>query len=150
MVATTGIAALLVGVGVSADTSHASSPSQRLITLIGHQKSFHIVDNAPAGDSAGDAGVLAGTLSQHGKHVGRYQGYCVQIDSRGHSQCTFTYALPKGQIVIEVGYGPGVNGNNTTHEPVVGGTGHYAKARGYATGRETSQTTIKEVIHLQN
>jgi hypothetical protein len=162
IVATTGVASLLVGVGVSAGTSaasssshtssssHASSSSQRVITLTGHQRSLHIVDNAPKGDSAGDFGILAGKLSQHGRHVGGYQGYCVQIDSRGHSQCTFTYALPKGQIVIVTGYGSGVNGNKTTHEPVVGGTGSYATARGYATGQETSRTTIKEVVHLLN
>jgi hypothetical protein len=95
-------------------------------------------------------GVLAGTLSEHGKHVGRYQGYCVQIDGNGHSQCTFTLALPAGQVVIETGYGAGVNGNKTTHEPIVGGTGTYSTARGFAVGQETGRTTIKEVLHLQS
>jgi hypothetical protein len=149
MVAATGIAAVAVALGTLAGSSSASSSSQHVVALTGHQTSLHVVDNGRKGMSAGDLGVLAGKLSRNGSRVGRYQAYCVQIDANGHSECTFTLALPAGQVVIETGYGAGVNGNKKTHEPIVGGTGKYSTARGYATGVETSRTTIKEVLHLQ-
>ena len=74
----------------------------------------------------------------------------MQIDANNHSQCTFSFALPEGQLVIAAGYGPGINGDDITQEPIVGGTGDTAKAGGYAEGRETGQDTIEEVIHLQD
>jgi hypothetical protein len=150
LVAATGIAALVAGTAALAGTSSASGSGDKVIALTGHQTSQHIVDNGHKGDSVGDFGVIVGKLSRHGKHVGRYQAYCVQIDANGHSQCTFTLALPGGQIVLETGYGPGINGNKTVHEAIVGGTGKYAGAHGYTSGQETGRTTIKEVLYLQN
>jgi hypothetical protein len=70
----------------------------------------------------------------------------VQIDGHGHSQCTFTFALPAGQVVIETGYSAGINGNKKTHEPIVGGTGKYSRARGYAPGEETGRNSQDWVV----
>lgn len=139
---------MLVGVGAWAATSEASSSDAKTFALEGQQTILHVVDQAPTGDSAGDIGVLGGDLTRNRKPAGKYQGYCVQIDADNHSQCQFTFALPEGQLVIVTGYGPGINGDEVTREAIVGGTGAYAKARGYAEGRETGEGTIEEIIHL--
>jgi hypothetical protein len=148
IVAGAAVVVAMAGLGGWAMASQASS-SARTFTLEGHQTTMHVVDAAPTGDSAGDVGVLAGDLTRDGKPAGKYQGYCVQIDANDHSQCTFTLGLPEGQIVIETGYGPGINGDEVTQEPIVGGTGAYAKARGHGEGRETGPDTIEETIHLE-
>lgn len=148
IVAGAAVVVVMVGLGGWAVASQASG-SSRTFTLEGHQTTLQVVDQAPTGDSGGDIGVLAGDLSRDGKPAGKYQGYCVQIDATNHSQCTFTLALPEGQLVIATGYGPGINGDEVTQEPIVGGTGAYAKARGHAEGRETGPDTIEETIHLE-
>ena len=139
--------ALMMGLGAWSVQSRASDEG-KTFTLEGRQAGFHVVDAAPTGDSAGDLGTLAGELSRNGTRVGKYQGYCVQLDADGHSECQFTLVLPAGQIVLASGFGPGINGDAVTHEPIVGGTGDYAKARGYAEGRETGEDTIEYRVHL--
>ena len=74
------------------------------VTFDLRQTAEHVVDQAPAGDSAGDTAVLAGDLLRGGEKAGQYQGYCVYITSGAHSQCSFTLALPDGQIVLSTGY----------------------------------------------
>ena len=53
------------------------------------------------------------------------------------SECSFTLALPEGQLSIRGGYGEGINGNDKVLESVVGGTGRYAFVRGYDVGEDT-------------
>ena len=142
-----GLAATTGVVGVTTASS-ASGSSTETFTLIGHEKAFHVVDNGRKGDSAGDDGTIAGTLNRDGKQVGRYLAECVQTDGSGHSLCRFALALPGGQLVLETGYGKGVNGNKVVHEAIVGGTGTYAGASGYTDGTETGRTTVNWVIHL--
>lgn len=126
----------------------AAPAKKKDFTLDAHQTSMQVVDQAPTGDSAGDFGVLAGDLNRDGQPAGHYQGYCVQIDTNGHSECTFTLALPEGQLQIVSGYGDGINGADVAQDPIVGGTGAYAKVRGYADGQETGPDTLVWKTHL--
>ena len=150
IVAAAAVVVSMMGLGAWAVTAQASSSGNETFTLEAHQTSFHVVDAPPKGDSAGDSGTLAGNLSRDGEPVGKYLGSCVQIDAEGHSQCQFSFALPEGQLVIMSGYGPGINGNRVAREAIVGGTGHYAQARGYTVGRETGRNNGEEVIHLRD
>lgn len=143
------VAVATIGLGAWAVSSQATESHGKTFTVTGHQTTAQFVDAAPAGDSGGDLGALGGTLTRDGHAAGRYVGVCVQIDADNHSQCQFTLALPEGQLVLATGYGPGMNGDEVTHEPIVGGTGDYAKARGYAVGREQGEDTIIETIHLE-
>lgn len=144
-----GLAAAAGGIGLTT-ASNAAAGTTETLTLIGHLKSQHIVDNGKKGDSAGDVGTLSGTLSRDGKSVGRYLGVCTQLNARGRSVCQFVFALPHGQLEIQSGYGAGVNGNRVVRDAIIGGTGAYAGARGDAAGQETGRTTIKEVLHIQD
>jgi hypothetical protein len=146
--AVTGLAATAGVIGVTT-ASNATGSTTQTLTLVGHVKAMHIVDNGKKGDSAGDVGTISGTLSRGGKQVGRYLAVCTQFDARGHSICQFVLALPDGQLEIQSGYGKGLNGNRLVHDAIIGGTGAYAGATGDATGTEGGRT-FKEVIHLQS
>ena len=114
-----------------------------------HQTAEHVVDQAPAGDSAGDTAVLAGDLLRGGEKAGQYQGYCVYITSGANSQCSFALALPDGQIVLSTGYGSFNGETMPSRDPIVGGSGSYSKARGYAEGTEGDQGGLRYVLHVE-
>ncbi len=113
------------------------------------QTTEHVVDQAPTGDSPGDTAVLAGDLLRGGEKAGQYQGYCVYITSGANSQCTFTLALPDGQLVLSTGYGAFNGETPPSRDPIVGGSGAYSKARGYAEGRESDEGGIRYVLHVE-
>ena len=119
------------------------------VTLDLRQTAEHVVDQAPPGDSAGDTAVLTGDLLRDGKKAGQYQGYCVYITSGANSQCTFTLALPDGQLVLATGYGTFNGETPPSRDPIVGGSGAYSKARGYAEGRENDQGGIRYILHVE-
>ncbi len=113
------------------------------------QTTEHVVDQAPPGDSAGDTAVLAGDLIRGGEKVGQYQGYCLYITSGANSQCSFTLALPDGQLVLSTGYGSFNGETMPSRDPIVGGSGTYSKARGYAEGTESDEGGLRYVLHVE-
>ncbi len=113
------------------------------------QTAEHVVDQAPAGDSAGDTAVLAGDLIRGGEKVGQYQGYCLYITSGANSQCSFTLALPDGQLVLSTGYGSFNGETMPSRDPIVGGSGTYTKARGYAEGTESDEGGLRYDLHVE-
>lgn len=113
------------------------------------QTAEHVVDQAPAGDSAGDTAVLAGDLIRGGEKAGQYQGYCVYITSGANSQCSFTLALPDGQIVLSTGYGSFNGETMPSRDPIVGGSGTYSKARGYAEGTESDEGGLRYSLRVE-
>ena len=149
IVAAVAVGVVLAGLGVWVAVGSASPSKKKSFTLEAHQTAMHVVDQEPTGDSAGDFGVLAGDVTRDGQPAGHYQGYCVQIDANGHSQCTFTVALPEGQLQIASGYGDGINGDDVAQDPIVGGNGAYANVRGTADGRETGPDTLEWTTHLE-
>jgi len=140
-----GVAVLLVVWVVQSN----ADDSARTMTLDLRQTSEHVVDQSPTGDSAGDMAVLAGELRRGGEEGGQYQGYCVYITSGANSQCTFTLALRDGQLVLATGYGEFNGDTPPSRDPIVGGSGAYSAARGYASGEETGEGTIRYVVHLR-
>jgi hypothetical protein len=108
---------------------------------------FDGVDQPPRGDSVGDEQIFGGKLVSHGHPRGRVQAYCVVISST-NQECSFTYALHGGQLAVLVGYGKGVSGNHSSRDPIVGGSGVYAGARGEISGREVGPRKDRLVFHL--
>ena len=119
------------------------------MTLDLRQTTEHVVDQAPKGDSAGDTAVLAGDVMRDGQKAGDYQGYCVYITSGANSQCMFSLGLPDGQLVLAVGYGKFNGETPPSRDPIVGGSGAYSTARGYAEGGESPGGGIRYVLHLE-
>jgi hypothetical protein len=145
--AAAGLIAVIVAALV-AWTEQASGDAKKTFTLDGKLTAFTPVDLAAAGESPGDLGVIAGTLSENGDDAGSYQGYCVSITGPSNSECTFTFALEDGQLVVTTGYGDFNGADDTARSPVVGGTGAYANTRGWVEESEPSEDTIHMVFHL--
>ncbi len=126
-----------------------SSDSTETFEVDGQITSFTPVDLPPEGDSPGDQGVLAGTLTREGQDAGSYQGFCVNITDPSNSECTFSFALEDGQIVVTTGYGTFNGAQDTAESPIIGGTGSYSSARGWIEESETGEGTIQVKFHIE-
>ena len=145
-----GIVAVIAAVVVGWASLASGDPKNTLV-LEGKQTSFTPVELPPDGDSPGDEAVLAGTLSKDGKSSGTYQGYCVLIAPPDTTQCTYSFALEDGQIIVSTGYGAfngGEHGN--PRNPIVGGSGSYSKARGWVEEAESGDGTFTETFHFES
>lgn len=141
------IAALIATATAVAASSYASSGTTGTLDLTGKVTAFHTaLDAKPAGQSAGDIGYETGTIFEHGKRIGRFQGVCTSLPEQSQ-QCSFTLGLPGGQLIVESGYGPGFNTGSVALEAIVGGTGTYVGARGQ--GRDRELTDRKLAFRLQ-
>jgi hypothetical protein len=141
------VLALTIAAFVVAVTSTAASGGDKTLDFTGTVTGFHVaLDAKPAGQSAGDIGYELGTVSAHGKRVGRFQGVCTQLPQES-SQCAFTLGLPDGQILIQAAYGPGFNTGAVAREAIIGGTGAYAGIQGQGLDRELSNTKL--AFHLE-
>ena len=149
-IAAVGAAGAAVVISVAAWSVQSNAQDRKAkMTFDLRQTAEHVVDQAPTGDSAGDTAVLAGELLRSGEKAGQYQGYCVYITSGANSQCSFTLALPDGQLVLSTGYGSFNGETPPSRDPIVGGSGAYSKARGYAEGGETDQGGLRYILHVE-
>ncbi|MEY2467313.1 MAG: hypothetical protein QOF21_11, partial [Actinomycetota bacterium] len=98
-VAAAGIVAVVVAALIGWAVT-ASGANKNTFAVDGQITAFTPIDLGPAGDSPGDQGVIAGTLTQDGANAGAYQGHCVNITDPSHSECTFSFFLDDGQIVV--------------------------------------------------
>lgn len=126
----------------------ANADAEEVMNIEGRITDFQPVDLAAPGDSPGDMGIMRGDLLRDGKPSGKFQAYCVTVNGPEQSECSFTLALPDGQLSVRGGYGDGINGDDTVRETVIGGTGRYAFARGYDIGTET-ESGFKMELHLK-
>jgi hypothetical protein len=124
------IAASVLVVLVSIGVGQGDATSRGVITRSLHARAttYVQIDNGKRGRSAGDISTFTHALTEHGRRVGRDEGYCVRILS-GTSECTMTTVLSDGQITIA---GP-FNYVGVNHLAVTGGTGAYAHVRGSVT-----------------
>lgn len=150
--AITGILLVATGASVALNAhgdpamagSDGGATTMRLTLL---KEFFHSVDQAPRGNSVGDEQIFGGALIGHGHRRGRLQAYCVVI-SATNQECSFTYALGGGQLASLVGYGKGLSGNHSSRDPIVGGSGVYAGARGEISDREVGARKDRLVFRL--
>jgi hypothetical protein len=102
------------------------------------------VDNAPSGPSAGDTFTFTGKLT--GRTSGTEQGSCTLVTATA-SQCSISGFFAAGQLVFE-----GAVPLDRTHfqVPLVGGTGRFARAGGFADVHVLNATGTEAdlVIHV--
>jgi hypothetical protein len=142
-----GVVALAaVGVG-AANGIAATSDTVQLDAKLTATK--HI-DAAPKGYSAGDRSLAAGTLvdAMTKKRSGHILLDCVDMPA-GTGECALTFALPAGHVAVLASYGKGFSGQSTAHDPIVGGTGAYATARGHTDEVETGNGKMHFTLHLE-
>jgi hypothetical protein len=125
---------LLAAVGALALPAAPAAAETRTTTIKARSQldQVQLVDNAPAGDSAGDLLIFTERLvDRRGRRIGSDAASCVRLfDSR--SLCTGTYKLPGGQLMVQL-LQPGVSGTRTYDQAITGGTGRFAGARGTVT-----------------
>jgi hypothetical protein len=143
VVATLLVSAAVAATARGAQAGRAQHGSQ--IIVVRETATFTSrIDNAPSGPSAGDAFTFTGTLA--GRQNGSEQGACTFVTA-AVTQCSITAFLPTGQVVFE-----GQLPFDQTHfqVPIVGGTGQFARARGFADVQVTNATgTIDDVtMHI--
>lgn len=116
-------------VALAAFAVPAAGASAKTFTLKATSKvtKAQIVDNAPAGDSAGDLLVFTEDLfNARGKQIGSDAATCVRLFD-ATSLCTGVYKLRGGQVMVQL-LQPGPSG--TYDQAVTGGTGRFEGARG--------------------
>ena len=109
-----------------------------------------VIERAPAQDMKMVGGVLtfANPIYDRSnmRHIGRDQGFCVHIALAKGDECTWTTFLPDGQISAD---GP-LSDTETTRVAVIGGTGRYVGAHGWAEEKVHNKagTEFEVVFHL--
>jgi Dirigent-like protein len=102
------------------------------------------IDNPPSGASGGDAFTFTGNLA--GRKSATEQGACTLVTATA-SQCSITAFFAAGQLVFD-----GAVPLNQTHfeVPITGGTGRFARARGFADVHvlNATGTEAELVIHV--
>ncbi len=113
--------------------ANASVPAaaNKTFTLVEHADTDVVTDTGKKGDSAGDLLTFANDLYNAGNttKVGTDNGYCVRTVVGKAWECWWTATLKGGQITVQ---GPFYDAGDSTLA-ITGGTGIYAKARGYMT-----------------
>lgn len=142
-------AATVAAAGLLAWAVTANGDERNTFAVDGQITAFTPVDLGEEGDSPGDQGVIAGILTADGEDAGAYQGHCVNITDPSNSECTFSFFLDDGQIVVTTGYGQLNGAGDSAESPITGGTGRYSEARGYIEETETGEGTIHVVFHLE-
>jgi len=127
-------------------TGRSTAPAQSLYRLHEVDTSVVPVDNPPQGTSAGDLLVFTARVSMAGKRFGRYVGNCAFV-TRTEIFCSIDLNV-YGQGRIEFA------GELSTQRAdavmaVTGGTGSFARARGYLKNHQTSTgTSADQVLYL--
>ena len=150
----TAAVALAVGAGLA-----AAKPEQRAqartLTVVIKNRDYRVVDLAPAGESIGDLRVGNAELwnRRETRRIGSFHILCA-LTQRGEqaqlTTCDFTFRLSGGEITTQ-----GVNRRASISapaaadvEPIVGGTGRYAGARGTAQLRPSQADKRTVVLRL--
>jgi hypothetical protein len=126
----TGLAvAAIAGLGAFAAAASGSGDPGRqasAIRLQGEITGQQLVDNPPAGESAGDLAVFTEHLSRAGRRIGEMTGSCVLIAPPAQFQCSAVAELPGGDLALTAN----VDEGGASKGAITGGTGGYRRARG--------------------
>jgi allene oxide cyclase len=122
--------AIVVAVGVGLAVVNATAKDKPKGE---HHGTIHVIEHADTDsidvDAVGHVLTFANPVfdSSDATKVGTDQGYCVRVVAHTSWECNWTTFLHDGQITVE---GPFSDSGNTV-VAITGGTGKYAKARGW-------------------
>jgi allene oxide cyclase len=130
------------------------TPHVRTVTVVEHPDTdtqIFITNPTTKVDAVGDQLPFANPIFDKAdkKKVGSDQGNCVRVVAGVSWECNWTTFLPKGQITVE---GPFLDSGAATKLAITGGTGSYAKVRGYMVLRANAKDPKKFdfVFHLDD
>ena len=135
----TPIVLAAIGALALSPASAAAKGHDRTITIKARSQldQVQLVDDAPAGESAGDVLVFTERLfDPNGKRIGSDAASCVRLFDVT-SLCTGTYTLPRGRVMVQL-VQPGPTG--TYDQAITGGTGRLSPAPAGRSGSPSSRT----------
>jgi hypothetical protein len=147
VMATGAVSALQGGAfAVKAQPAAGDAATSQVLSFTTTMKSFHAIDVAPKGLSAGDGYVILGQPHSGGKVIGRATASCTFTYTKKPVivVCTVDYALKNG-IITTMGYS--ATGGNPLALVVTGGTGAFANVRGFGKLQPTSSGS-QVTLHL--
>lgn len=122
----------------------ASATQTSVIRITDRELSYRRLDQGPRGAGPGDVEIAWQALYNRRittRALGHSELLCTFLTRRSRN-CTGTYFLPKGKIVVE-----GVIGSRLLYElPVVGGTGIYSSSRGSLLVTTATLDPRKEIL----
>lgn len=155
----TVVAVLAVGAGAGAamtasGTASADTASRTAgaFTVQTHSRTETNLDLGKTGFSPGDQDLFTGSLTRHGKHVGRLVGTCTTARvgaSTADQLCEFVLHLGKAQLTAAGTVSSDRQGPGTFALPIVGGTGRYSSAAGQIAVTATSGKTFPITVSLR-
>ena len=144
------LCAVLMLVLTSASSVAAGSGGGRSLEVLSQATSFKSVQADPATVAPGDELFIGGNVMQHAtphSQIGTFGVHCVATGAGGSQiLCDAAYALPKGQITLEVLVAS--QPPQQFDAAITGGTGAYRNVRGSATVVTLSQTEDDVTFHL--
>jgi hypothetical protein len=124
------VAGVLAVAAILATSASGAPRTSWTMVFDARQTATHFVDNAPNGESPGDAISFTDILLQHGKVAGFAEATGTLVDrKRDANELQGTFDLPGGQIMIG---GISLGQAATQSFAIVGGTGRYDGVRGTA------------------
>ena len=130
--------------GAITHDSSALNPPGGNITITARDDSVRLVNSGPAGRSAGDVLLVSQLLYNKGitkQAIGRSDMVCTYTGRRTR-QCSATYSLPKGKIVVS----GSMRYRGFFRLAVVGGTNLYANVRGSVSGTLYGRGPRREIL----
>ena len=139
-----------------------SAGSEKVVTVLHAAVTATLVDAGDAGSSPGDSRLFEiATTVEGASTTGRLDAVLlttgVNIPAAGDEvrigTLVFSFGEGTDQVVIEgvsayPGTGSTIAANTSTIRPIVGGSGAYANARGWAESFHNADGTWKHVLHL--
>jgi hypothetical protein len=143
-----GIVALFVAVGLGAVSLAANAATPEANDAPRFDIKFHdtFVTKDPNALALGDRIILSDAVLKNGEQVGHNGGVCTVTDVAGEMECTVTWSLPDGTISTQFLNTPPPEKTFA----IVGGTGHYAGARGTGTLVEHGDETGTVAFALED
>ncbi|MDY7232567.1 allene oxide cyclase family protein [Hyalangium rubrum] len=123
-----GLGLVLLTALVGCGDEEAAPLQIQTIQLVERAASDAVVDNEPAGDSAGDVLTFSNLLfdATNTTQMGTDQGYCVRMVAGESWECTWTAFLSDGQLTVS---GPFYDRKGSVLA-ITGGTGAFKGAHG--------------------
>lgn len=149
------VALAVVGVTATAaivSASQASKPitKQQVLHVKEVTTAFHsVVNQGPAGPSAGDEAAITTLFMQKGKVIGRNAITCT-FTTNAVAYCSGAGKLQGGELTFQVRVGTAelLRPGGTFRFAITGGTGMYQNVSGYGVSTIVSQRVARDTLYI--
>jgi hypothetical protein len=144
------VVATVTAAAAQAASTVATTPTQ--FTVQARHWSHTSVDNGRKGFSAGDVGIDADHLYQHGSRVGTAIVSCTtaRVGKSADQLCEFVLTIHGAQLVAQGNVRSTKSGPGTFRLAITGGTGRYEGAAGHLSMTANNSSKLPIAVSLDN